>query len=133
MTRKRNPSQLLKFLGAGGVGVLLYYFILYVMTDLLGIWYITSAVTASVVNQATNFTLQKFWTFQDINTTHIRLQAGSYAAMAVALFLANVLMLYLLVDRLGMWYMDAQIVTTLVLTTVSYLLTRMIFSPPAKA
>jgi len=69
-------SQVMRFLGAGGPGALLYYLILYILTDVIGVWYMVSAVIASVANHSSNFVLQKFWTFEDKDTKDIYWQAS---------------------------------------------------------
>jgi putative flippase GtrA len=117
-----------KFLGSGSVGVLLYYAILTLLTEVLGVKYIFSAVVASVVNFGSNFVLQKFWTFKNSEMSHVRQQAGRYAVLAITLALTNLLALYVLVEYAKLWYLGVQAVLTISLTVVSYLVTRKIFA-----
>ncbi len=121
-------SQVMRFLSAGGLGVLLYYLILYILTDVVGVWYMVSAVIASIVNYSSNFVLQKFWTFENKETKNIHWQAGKYAAMMVSLFVANLLLLYVLVEYAHLWYLIAQVIVTILLTVISYLVSRRIFA-----
>jgi dolichol-phosphate mannosyltransferase len=126
-------SRVLRFLGAGGLGVLLYYLILYTLTDLAGVWYMASAVIASIVNWTSNFVLQKRWTFENKDNKNLHKQAWEYAGMAIGLFLTNLALLYVLVEYLKLWYMGAQVIVTVTLTIISYFITRRIFtttSPP---
>ncbi len=122
--------RIIRFLSAGGLGVSLYYLILYTFTDLFGMWYIASAIIASLVNWASNFVLQKYWTFQNKDARDIRWQAVSYAVMAAVLFVSNLLLLYALVEYVHIWYLGAQVIVTVVLTVASYFVTRRIFSGP---
>ncbi|MBX4205481.1 MAG: GtrA family protein [Candidatus Doudnabacteria bacterium] len=128
MTQAHSISRVMRFLGAGGLGVLLYYLILYILTDLFGVWYMASAVIASIVNWTSNFVLQKLWTFQNRDKTNLHRQAGAYLSMAIGLFLANLLLLYVLVEYLRLWYMGAQVIVTVILTVASYFITSRIFS-----
>lgn len=112
----------------GLLGVLLYYLILYILTDLFSVWYMASAVIASIVNWSSNFVLQKFWTFRDQDTNRIHRQAGAYAVMAAGLFVTNLLLLYVAVEYLGLWYLGAQVIVTVILTVASYLITSHIFT-----
>jgi len=121
-------SQILRFLSAGGLGVSLYYLILYALTDVIGVWYIDSAVIASAVNFGSNFVLQKFWTFGNKRTEKIHREAGEYAVMMVSLFVANLLLLYILVEYVHLWYLAAQVIITTLLTVISYLVSRRIFT-----
>lgn len=120
--------QIARFLSAGGLGVLLYYLILYILTDIVGVWYVVSAVIASIVNYSSNFILQKFWTFGNKDTRHIHRQAGKYVAMVAGLLVMNALMLYVLVEFVHLWYLAAQVIVTVLLTAASYLASRRIFA-----
>jgi dolichol-phosphate mannosyltransferase len=55
--------QLLRFLLAGGVGLLLYYGLLYTLTEWAGVWYLFSAIIGFVACYSVNFTLHRKWTF----------------------------------------------------------------------
>jgi len=123
-----QPVQILRFLGAGSVGLLLYFLILYFLTDVVGMWYMVSAAIASVVNYGSKFLLQKFWTFRNKNTETIHLQAGKYALLALLLFVANLALLHALVEYAHLWYLTAQAIATVPLTVVSYLVSRRIFA-----
>ena len=133
MTSLHRFSQFVRFCSAGGVGVLLYYSILYTATELVGKWYMVSAVMASVVNWTANFVLQKVWTFKNKETKDIFKQAFSYAKMAVMLSAANLVLLYALVEFMGFWYLAAQAVVTVILTLVSYFVTKGIFIPARRS
>ncbi|MFH1990495.1 MAG: GtrA family protein [Patescibacteria group bacterium] len=124
----RQLSQILRFLSAGGPGVLLYYLILYILTDIAGVWYMVSAVIASVVNHSLNFVFQKFWTFKNKDTKNIHRQAGKYALLVISLFIANLFLLYILVEYAHLWYLAAQVIVTILLTVISYLVSRRIFT-----
>jgi putative flippase GtrA len=121
----------MRFVLAGGPGVLLYYAVFYALTYMFGTWYLASSVVASFANQACNFGLQKFWTFRNMDVTVMGTQARNYAAMAATMFLANLGLLFLLVDSLGLRPLTAQLMATAMLTVASYFMTSKIFAPPA--
>jgi dolichol-phosphate mannosyltransferase len=120
----------MRFLSAGGLGVLLYYMVLYILTDLFGVWYVASAVIASLVNWTSNFVFQKYWTFQNKNKKSIHRQVIYYAAMAATIFVANLALLYVLVEYTHIWYLGAQVIVTVLLTVASYFVASRIFSDP---
>ena len=128
MTPRQYISQVARFLCVGGIGVIMYFIVLYVCTDILLFPYIISAVFASFINIGVNFVLHKFWTFQDGNLRKTGKQALGYSILAIGLFFANLIFLYLLVEWTHLWYMAAQVIVTIVLTVVSYLVSRRIFS-----
>jgi len=118
----------MRFLSAGALGVSLYYFILYILTDVVGVWYMASAIIASVANYSSNFIFQKFCKFRNKNTDNIQKQVGKYVVMVMFLFVANLLLLHTLVEYAHLWYMKAQAIVTIVLTLVSYLISKRIFT-----
>src|SRR3989344_1307889 len=120
--------EIMRFLAAGSIGVMLYYTLLYALTDLAGVWYMLSAVIASVVNWTSNFILQKFWTFGDRGTQGMHRQAGQYSFLAGGLFAGNLALLYLLVEYARLWYLGAQVIVTMILTVISYFVSRRIFA-----
>ncbi len=121
-------SQVLRFLSAGAVGTLLYYVTLYGLTEYLKVWYVTSAIIAGILNYSSNFILQKVWTFQSKQLQGVHKEAGKYATLAAALFVLNVALLYALVEYAHLWYLAAQVIVTIVLTIISFFVTRWIFS-----
>ncbi|MFA6099052.1 MAG: GtrA family protein [Patescibacteria group bacterium] len=120
-------KQIIRFLLAGAPGVILYYVIYYVLTDVCGILYLISAAIAWVINFGSNFLLQKYWTFENKTSDHLKRQAGAYALFMIFVALANLGLLYALVDQAHFHHLVAQVIVTIVLTVVSYFISRRIF------
>ncbi|MBI2607551.1 MAG: GtrA family protein [Candidatus Doudnabacteria bacterium] len=120
-------KQILRFMLAGGLGVLLYYVLLYVLTEHAGFWYLASATIAALANQTCNFFTLKFWAFQNHAMTHVHRQVNAFAVLKGTLFGANLALLWLLVELVNLWYMAAQLIVTAILTTASYLISERIF------
>jgi putative flippase GtrA len=116
-----------RFCLGGAVGVIAYYITLYCLTEYLKVWYIVSAVIAFVVNYGLNFMIQKFWTFNDKDIATFRKQMALYFTMAICLLIGNTTFLYLMVEFLHLWYMLAQVMLTVVFTTLSFIVSRRIF------
>lgn len=126
--RKAHLTQVLRFVIAGSIGVGLYYVILYVLTELADVWYFTSAIVASVVNVCSNFLFQKLWTFESRSFRRAHQEALAYTAMVIVFFALNLAMLYALVEWMGLWYLAAQVIATIVITVLSFFLSRRIFA-----
>lgn len=124
---KKIGVQFVRFGLSGGVGVLLGYVTLYLLTEFAGLWYIFSSIVANILNGGVNFFLEKFWTFRNKDTSHIYAQVGLYTALRLSLFGADVGLLYLLVEYGHMHYLIAQIFVTVVLSIVSFIVCRKIF------
>ena len=126
-TETSRPRQVMRFYVAGAAGVIAYYAALYGLTEYLGVWYVTSAVVGFTLNTGLNFTLQKFWTFQNKETHMVSRQLVRYVAMLVSLLIGNTVFLYLMVEYLQMWYIGAQVILTVVISILSFIISIRIF------
>lgn len=115
-----------KYLFAGGAAVAVNLSVLYVFTDLFGVWYVGSSVIAFCVSLATGFSLQKFWTFRDGSMRHIKRQMVMYTAVGVLNVILGPTLLYLVVETFGIWYLTAQFLVMAALAVESYFLNRFI-------
>ena len=120
-------KQAARFCIAGAAGVIAYYASLYCLTEYLGVWYVASAVIGFILNIGLNFTLQKFWTFQNKETHLVRRQLVLYTLMTVSFLALNTLCLYLMVQYLHIWYIGAQMILTVVISILSFIFSGKIF------
>ncbi|MDO8561820.1 MAG: GtrA family protein [bacterium] len=118
-----------RFVCAGLVGFSTYYALLYVLTECAGWWYLASAMSALIVDYAITFVLQKILTFGDRTTHVLGRQIGQYALMNAGFYVSNSILLFVLVDGIGMWYMAAQVLISILLTAVSFPISRRMFNP----
>ncbi len=125
--KKEKIRQIFRYLTSGGLAVFIYYAILYCFTELLQIWYIASATTATIMAFLLNFTLHKFWTFNNYDLKSVPKQLTWYTIMKISLSLANLILLYCLVEALKMHYLLASIILTAGSSVISYILTNKIF------
>lgn len=121
-------KRVVKFCLSGGLGVLTYYVSLYLLTEVLHVWYVVSAVVSFVLNNAINFLLQKIWTFEDNSTETVHVQALQYIAMGISFLTLNTAALYVLVDWIHVQLYLAQVCLTVLLSILSYFTTSRIFS-----
>lgn len=99
----------IKYVIAGGTAASIDLGLLFIFTDLFGIWYITSAALAFMLAFFVSFSLQKFWTFRDSSTDGIYQQMSMYFVIAVVNLLLNTGLMYVLVDYFHIWYMFSQV------------------------
>ena len=126
--RSKTLKRVAKFCLSGGVGVGLYYITLYSLTELVHVWYVASAISAYVINQVTNFILQKLWTFENGDTKDVHVQAIKYIGMGLLFLLLNTTLLYMLVEWVHIQLYISQVILTLILSILSYFITRKIFT-----
>jgi putative flippase GtrA len=123
--------QIVRFGITGAVAIGLYYGILYALTEFLSVWYLLSAIVTYLFNVTSNFLLHKFWTFKNKDTQKVRQQMLLYLVMCIVFFAVNTASLYVLVDIIHLWYIYAQVILTVILSAISYFLTKQIFATGA--
>ena len=121
-------GQVVRFCVAGAAGLIAYYAALYGLTEYLGVWYIASAVIGFILNTGLNFTLQKLWTFQNKETHTVGRQIVLYVVMTVSFFVGNTISLYIMVQYLHVWYIGAQIILTVMISILSFIISKRIFT-----
>ena len=126
--KKASITRIAKFGISGILCVGLYYLVLYCLTEFIGIWYPVSAAIGSVLSYISSFLFQKYWTFENKDKKEIPKQVLKYFVMSGGLLCANSLFLYLLVEYIHLKYLIAQIFITIILSIVSYLITKKIFA-----
>ena len=109
-----------RFLIAGGVSVIIYYALLYGLTELFGVWYVISALVAFVVYYCANFALQKFWAFKNAEKRYVNQQLLQYSAMSIGNWILNTYLLYALVEYFHFWYMWAQLILTVIASIIAF-------------
>jgi len=116
----------LRFLISGAIAAAVDIGSLYLLTDLIGLWYLNSAVLAFTVSLVVSFSLQKFWTFDDrrINSEIVRKQGAAYVLLAVINLLINTGLMYVFVDILNWHYLVSQIVAGILIAISSFLIYR---------
>ena len=126
-TKPSRLKQAARFCIVGAAGVIAYYATLYCLTEYLGVWYVASAIVGFIINTGLNFTLQKLWTFQNKETQMVGRQLMLYVAMIVSFLVGNAVLLYLMVQYLHMWYIGAQMILTVVISILSFIISGRIF------
>jgi len=84
------------------------FVVLYLVTELLGIWYMTSVIIAFVFSFFTSFVLQKLWTFNNKDFSTIHIQTAKLFTITLVSLGINMIGIYLLVSKFDVWYIFAQ-------------------------
>ena len=115
---------MIRFIISGGSAAAVHFALLYFLTDALSIWYLLSTTIAFVAAFTVSFTLQKFWTFRDRASNRVHVQIVWYLAVALGNLGLNTIGMYVLVNRLELWYIFAQGLTTATLAVESFFVYR---------
>jgi dolichol-phosphate mannosyltransferase len=112
---------------SGGVVMAAYYAPYYLLTEFCGVWYLVSSIVGSITSSVTNFVLQKYWTFENKSVEKMHRQVIEFTLVSVAIAGANTGMLYILVGKLHVHYLLAQMVVTGILCIASYFIVGWVF------
>lgn len=104
-------SQFLRF---GFVGVLMsimHIVFVYVLTDIVGVWYLHSTTISYMVVTVINFFLQKFYVMRNSGTHEVHTQFIKYVVLALLNLGINTASMFVLVQIFSVQYICAQILT----------------------
>jgi putative flippase GtrA len=117
-----------KFVVSGGSAAVVNLGSAYVLTDLLGWWYLASSVVSFVLSLAVSFSLQKFWTFNNHKVDHWHKQFTVYLILAVANLGVNTWLVFIEVEWFKLWYLSAQFITGALIGVYTFFLYRYLFN-----
>ncbi|MBU1102182.1 glycosyltransferase [Patescibacteria group bacterium] len=113
--------QIIRYIISGGTAATVNLVLLFVLTDIFGIWYLLSSTLAFSTAFFVSFYLQKFWTFRSKNQEKIYQQMALYFSVAVINLGLNAALMYFSVDILRIWYLFAQILVSGIIAVESFL------------
>lgn len=100
--------RFLKSLIVGGISALVSLAVLALLTEKFGVYYLKSSAVGFCFALVTNFTLQKYWTFDD-QEGDIATQFIKTVLLALFNLLFNLGVVYALTEFFGLWYIVSQI------------------------
>lgn len=115
----KQHSKKIKFAISGCIVAVVGISVLYVLTELLDIWYLLSSTIAFFIAIIVNFILQKTWAFQD-KDTKIRSQMGLFFMNALLNLGLNTLFMYYLVSVFGVHHILSQMFVMVALAVMNY-------------
>lgn len=115
------PAQVLRFLISGGCAAATHFGLLFVLTEFAHVWYLYSAAIGFCGGFFVSFTLQKFWTFAEMDIRRVKTQAPVYFLVALGNLGLNSLFVYALVEYAELWYMFAQVMVAALISIESFL------------
>jgi glycosyltransferase involved in cell wall biosynthesis/putative flippase GtrA len=98
--------------------------LLYIFTDIVGIWYLYSSILAFLLSLVISFVLQKFVVFKDMQTDKMHHQFSKFFIAAVLGVITNTAIVFVCVDVFGIWYIFSQIVAGFFVMIQNFILYR---------
>ena len=103
-----DVTRIIRYLITGAITVITLLTVLYLLRDVLGVWYLLSSVIAFLVTWIVSFVLQKFWVFNSKGLIEVKAQMGKYVVLSVFNLSANTALMYLFVEKLLLNHLIAQ-------------------------
>ncbi len=121
--------RIIKFLITGAIGISVNLGVFHVLY-ILGVPYLVGSMTGLLISMGVGFVLQKYWTFEEPSSERARSQFVQYALLALGNLALNTGIVYVLVDKLGMYYLLAQTIGAATIAIDSFFIYRaFIFKP----
>lgn len=128
-----HRSEFARFIVSGVLATTLDIGLLYAGTEFLGMHYLVAASLALVIAYTLSFFLQKRWTFRKEDNDRLLRQALGYAGFVLCSIALNALLLWFFVHELFLWYIAAQLVVSVFIALVSYVVYKnVLFGRPAE-
>ena len=118
-------NQILKFGLVGGTAFVIDYVLLYVYTEFLHIHYLISSIISFTVSVIFNYILSIKWVF-DVKKKQDVIDFVIFIILSVIGLGINSLIMYVMVEKFGVYYMLSKIVSTAVVMVYNFI-TRKIF------
>jgi putative flippase GtrA len=111
-----NPSiQLLRSLFAGGLGFLLDFTCLFILTQYVGCYYLTAAALAFVLGLTVCYLLSICWVFDRRTYQNSYFEFGLFALLGVLSLGLNQVVMFVLTDRIGLHYLASKASATVLI------------------
>lgn len=121
--RFKEHHYFLRFLAVGLSGLFVNTLLMYLFTDLLGIFYLISAVLATQGSTTWNFILTERWVFAGRNNRNkLWLRAAAFFIMNNAMLLLRGPMLAIFVTWLGMNHLLGNLLSLVLMTVLRYMI-----------
>lgn len=105
-------EKFIKYNMSSVVATLIDLFALWAFTELLGIYYLISAVLAFSIGTVTNYSLNRYWNFKSTKKSFLR-GLTSFAIIGLSSLILTTILLYVFVEFFGIHYLVGKILTTL--------------------
>lgn len=118
---KKLLIQIIKFGIVGGIAFLIDYLVLWLLTDICGVWYLASAMISFTVSVIFNYIASMRFVFEARDGMSKRKQFILFVFLSLIGLGINELGMWLLVEFADMHYMWAKIVTTVIVMVYNFI------------
>ena len=113
--------KIIRYLFAGGVSTGSNLFILFILVNYFELWYLTSGTISFCSAVIITYLLNKLFVFNNYSKENIHKQFTLFFIFQLIMLGVNTLLMYILVDMVGLWYMFAQAISSLTTAIINYI------------
>ena len=121
-------STVSRYIFSGFIASVVLFGSLVFFREVLGIWYLYSSTLAFILSFITSFLLHKLWTFRNLTGSNAYKQLVLFFIVSLINLGINGSGMFILVDKMGIWYFISQIFVTAFIAIWSFFVYRLIFS-----
>lgn len=121
--------RIIRYLISGGTATFTDLVLLFLLTNVAHIWYLTSSVLALVGGFAVSFVLQKFWTFRSHSMRGVHLQLSMHVSLSLLNIVINTVLMYVFVQFVFLPYLVAQFLAAGLLACANFFIYRRYIFP----
>lgn len=114
----------IKYLIVGSLNGVIYFILLYLLTDVAKLWYMFSAVVAVVLQTLITFGLHRAWTFADrkvaVSNPITLVRFIKYGIAGVGGLVFGLACLYVITEYFNQWYMVSAIIASYLLLVARF-------------
>ncbi len=122
---------IVKYLFSGGLATATDLVAIFVFVDVVEFHYLTASILAFLIAFCVSFTMQKYWTFNDLDHDRIHKQLASFLTLSLINLVLNTALMKLFVDVFHVWYLLSQIIIAALIACMSFFIYRyVIFNRP---
>jgi dolichol-phosphate mannosyltransferase len=117
---------LIRYMLIGGLGVVVDFFVLLLLTELVGVYYIYSAIIGFLISDIFCYVLQKEFTFKNKSKGHLALYS-SFITVSIGGIFIDIALLYALTEFIGIFYMLSKLISITASFIWDYFMAGLIF------
>lgn len=114
------PKEFVRFSAVGAIGVVINLFFLFLLTDILGVFYLISAVFSFLIAMTANFFLNKKLTFGEDIGYQVGLKYLQFFSISLVALMANLILLYVFTDLWEIFYMISQVLAIALSSVINF-------------
>lgn len=119
--------QFFRYLFVGGFAFLVDFSLLYVFSDICGIYYLISAMLSFIISLIVNYLISTYWVFNKNQMDNKLVEFGIFSLIGVVGLIFTEIILYLCTDVIGLYYLISKIIATAIVMFWNFLARRFLF------